>query len=296
MSASSPPSGGGATVPPLPPRAAAVPPKIGVTSPKKNDGGMKCLVIGLVVGGLFVVMIPMLLIVAAIMIPAFSRAGEAANRASCANNLKQIGLSYKMFANESQGYVYPELSSEPGRLMFALEPTGGGAMVYPEYLADLNVFVCESDLDSYLIQEGVDMGDANWVIDDDAYFYLGYVVSNDDEMATFAEAYSAIVADGGSFLEDIPVDEGAGSYGTDKILRLREGVERFAITDINDPGSSARIQSKIPLMIERPDNHTPGGGNVLYMDGHVEFKKYPGDWPMTFETIGILEELDALGY
>ena len=28
-------------------------------------------------------------------------------------------------------------------------------------------------------------------------------------------------------------------------------------------------------------NHVPGGANKLYMDGHVEFLKYPGDeFPM----------------
>ncbi len=27
-------------------------------------------------------------------------------------------------------------------------------------------------------------------------------------------------------------------------------------------------------------NHVPGGCNVLYLDGHVEFMKYPGVWPV----------------
>ena len=28
-------------------------------------------------------------------------------------------------------------------------------------------------------------------------------------------------------------------------------------------------------------NHVPGGANVLYMDGHVKFEKYPGTFPVT---------------
>ena len=28
-------------------------------------------------------------------------------------------------------------------------------------------------------------------------------------------------------------------------------------------------------------NHVPGGSNVLYLDGHVEFQKYPGEYPVT---------------
>jgi prepilin-type processing-associated H-X9-DG protein len=28
-------------------------------------------------------------------------------------------------------------------------------------------------------------------------------------------------------------------------------------------------------------NHVPGGGNVLYMDGHVSFIRYPGEYPIS---------------
>ena len=31
-------------------------------------------------------------------------------------------------------------------------------------------------------------------------------------------------------------------------------------------------------------SHVPGGGNMLYMDGHVEFIKYPGEFPLTEQT------------
>ena len=37
-------------------------------------------------------------ILAAILLPALSRAREAARRASCANNLKQLGIVFKMYA------------------------------------------------------------------------------------------------------------------------------------------------------------------------------------------------------
>ena len=28
-------------------------------------------------------------------------------------------------------------------------------------------------------------------------------------------------------------------------------------------------------------HHIPGGSNVLYLDGHVEFIKYPGEFPVS---------------
>jgi prepilin-type processing-associated H-X9-DG protein len=80
--------------------------------------------------------------------------------------------------------------------------------------------------------------------------------------------------------------------------RTREGVERFFITDINNPGSGAQGQSTIAVMWdawgatsneyeelgvkgERRFNHIPGGANALYMDGHVEFTRYNEGYPCT---------------
>ena len=68
--------------------------------------------------------------------------------------------------------------------------------------------------------------------------------------------------------------------------RLQEGIERFLITDINNPGGSAVAQSEVAVMWDwiggnvTQDhlewfNHVPGGCNVLYMDGHVKFNKSP---------------------
>ena len=84
-----------------------------------------------------------------------------------------------------------------------------------------------------------------------------------------------------------------GNGGGDTIYRLREGIERFLITDINNPAGSAMAQSELAIMHDviivdsiafesGGDvlfNHVPGGGNVLYLDGHVAWNKYPQKAP-----------------
>ena len=78
---------------------------------------------------------------------------------------------------------------------------------------------------------------------------------------------------------------GHGNGGGDIVYRLREGIERFLITDINNPAAGSKAQSSIFIMLDligagvavAEFNHVPGGCNVLYMDGHVEFIRYIAD-------------------
>lgn len=73
-----------------------------------------------------------------------------------------------------------------------------------------------------------------------------------------------------------------GTGNSTTLYRLREGIERFLITDVNNPGASVAAQSKIQVMWDQASvvpavfNHIPGGSNVLHLDGHVDFIKYPG--------------------
>jgi prepilin-type processing-associated H-X9-DG protein len=78
-----------------------------------------------------------------------------------------------------------------------------------------------------------------------------------------------------------------------RVFKFKEGIERFLITDINNPAGAAQAQSSIMVGAdyiygrygyESPSagsardqrlNHVPGGVNMLFGDGHVEFIKYP---------------------
>jgi len=185
--------------------------------------------------------------------------------------LKQMGLVFKMFASEHRD-KFPELIRQYGR--FIPEPSA----LYPDY-------VTGDELYARLLNET----SVKWA-------YTGYTLTNINTATAFLDAYEEYGPDELNG-QDFKVEPGYGVGGSDTMFRLREGIERFMITDINDTGAAQSAQSSIPVMWEMPASREENGGYVLYLDGHVEWVAYPSKFPMVEPFIerlqGIMDRAKA---
>jgi len=329
-------------------------------------------------------------ILAAILLPALARAREAARRASCANNLKQWGIIFKMFSGENKG-LFPPNSDWQTIIEYkhysigtfwtwTLPLSPSGDALYPEYWTDPAILRCPSDsggdpmgkdfgIKSDFAGQIEEINNATGVNETYkreclsimlsqpiSYLYHPWLVTTPSQLAhlrdkafphtlagvydpgfywrTVAELQTIPGCDsmtntgflspyGGlwgyvgtqsrnsgdfetpyttanppspawsSFYQDIDGSPLEGSYP-----HLKEGIERFLITDINNPAAGAEAQSEIVAMYDAYGNavhlggqlgtlvmnHVPGGSNVLYMDGHVEFVRWGEKFPVARDS------------
>jgi prepilin-type N-terminal cleavage/methylation domain-containing protein/prepilin-type processing-associated H-X9-DG protein len=262
------------------------------------------------------VVIAIIGILAAILLPALARAREAARRSSCQNNLKQMGIVFKMYAGEAKGERFPPINTvNCNNVLKTWNASFRIYAVWPEYLADLNVLICPSwsgggDALQTWDQGRTDspMWEASAMSNDgivqgceivpEPYYYYGYALSQTMfRTAADFDNFDAAILDWAARLQG--AFSGDGAIGADAFVdqdwqlrngsnpapvggkttayRLREGIERFFITDINNPAASTQAQSEIAIMHDAVSeeashfNHIPGGANVLYLDGHVAF-------------------------
>jgi len=254
-----------------------------------------------------------------LLVPLLVQSKEASRRSSCQANLKNVGLGLRLYAQEhdgwfpSVGFAHGNVCDD-----YHLEFMWQGDQVVPDFLTDVSQNICPSDSDGPTkFAEGTwnfDGNPANGIapcrIDARSYNYYGYTFSQETYTVPGSDPNDASIKDLASlarvvnveavktaqqFAEEINqaktreeaqalADRDIGIPGA-MAYRLQLGVERKVFPDVSSEDDAKLAQGKILVQHDTISsragdfNHDPGGVNAVYMDGHVEFIKFPGKFP-----------------
>jgi prepilin-type processing-associated H-X9-DG protein len=282
-----------------------------VRPPKKSRTGMstvEVIISVMVVSILFVLLVPLLM-----------QSKEASRRSTCQANLKNVGLGLRLYAREhdgwfpSVGFAHGDLCDD-----YHLEFMWQGDQMVPDFLTDVSQNICPSDPDGPTkFAEGTwnaggnpASGIAPCRIGSRSYNYYGYTFSQETYTLPGTDPNDPSISDLGTLARVVNIkavetaqkfaeaidqaktreeaqalaDRDIGIPGA-IAYRLRLGVEHKVFPGVSGEEEVMEAQAKIVVQHdtissrEGDFNHKPGGVNAVYMDGHVEFIKFPGKFP-----------------
>jgi len=237
------------------------------------------------------VVIGIIALLISILLPSLNRARETANRVKCSANLKSLGQALLLYANDNKG-LYPrtvaqqgtQLSPTWGTCYSSTNPFRGAEGTERPWNDDITaaiflllnsaeltpeVFTCPSSpAEKWDFGGGVNTSHnwCNWNGNADVNRYLSYSYQNPygDNAAVTAgyKLNSSLGADFAVFADMNPggsqtIENMGSPSATDNVL---------AVT----PTSNSR-----EMAFGNSNNHAKSGQNVLYGDGHVDWRSDP---------------------
>jgi prepilin-type N-terminal cleavage/methylation domain-containing protein/prepilin-type processing-associated H-X9-DG protein len=236
------------------------------------------------------VVIAIIAILASLLLPTLARAKEKGRRIVCLSNLRQLGLGMLLYADEdAHSYLSGTADDADDDLSW----------LYPTYIASAkakSVFICPSTqnfigtnetvhpasgqrtLADLLVQRTKARGTNQKELRGTSYEIYGFM-NNDGRTTSTHQYYGRTVSGGGIKKSERTVQ---GYVHKNSAFALKDQVvppsKIWIIMDGDGSGPGA-----INNYPDKNDNHGTDGGNILMVDGHVEWVKGGNNYVFGYE-------------
>jgi len=213
------------------------------------------------------VVIAVIGILAALLLPTLARSKERAKRIQCLNNLRQVNLSLRLYA-DSNNEKFPQVTS--GRWAWDVPWKVADFMV--ESGASQRVFYCPDS--GLLAQDNWNL----WNYDTNVYRVVGYAM-------TFPGTATVLVTNQNpSLIPQSMTDTNKGityppQSPSERVLMAdatisqphdADEIHRWLNTYVNVKGGYPKVHRTAHMQ-----GTLPAGGNLGMLDGHMEWRKFP---------------------
>lgn len=229
------------------------------------------------------VVIAIIAILAAMLLPALSRAKEKARRTQCINNLRQFAVATTIYAGDNRDKL-PEIAT----------PGAGWAWDLPNGIADLmlasglqkKTFYCPGTAPRFGDPENFGrtaVGQSLWHFRNN-FHVIGYVMAFTGPLNNQAAFFLTLSNQNTTILSEPPKRDAFFSYPVPPITErpLIADATISANLDPANPGSFTSIDggfpenggAKVPHISPHLKGTLPDGGFIAFKDGHVSWRKF----------------------
>jgi prepilin-type N-terminal cleavage/methylation domain-containing protein/prepilin-type processing-associated H-X9-DG protein len=205
------------------------------------------------------VVIGIIAVLISILLPSLNKAREAANSVSCLSNLRQVGLSVQLYANQNKG-VIPDAAA---RWPDVLPPVKGNYTGY-------NIAFCHLQHWWHLLSREMGMKS----IYQEGYDESGAIVPTPKMLLCKSDPYVDFSNPGGmgiqytSYVWRLGIDAYGTLWGPSKLTKFKHPSDQFLLYERDS--FHDKIKGSQHSVVSDPYPGKKRKLNVLFMDGHAE--------------------------